>query len=621
VEGAHVEALAQRRLRFSAQRSDAQLAQLVAQRLARMGDVAVDLDLIIQRKIRGVRVQVVDGLLAGPAHRVDAGVRHQPGRAQQLVGQVAEARERLAQQPQFRPQSFRVQRPAFAVGHVPAVAAERRQLGIALGARDLQVVAGQGFVQGQGFDFPHRPGVQARRVDHQRRHAVRAAGFVIGAALALGAQRLHRLDRQFVRRNRVEQQRQLAAHARDGAAVAVQQRLRLREEQSRVAACEGDELRQVAAKAGARHQRRDLGADARHFLHAQRVDLGRQEVGGGGAFHQQGVPRRSAGQAGGRDGRARGRQVLAAHDVLELLQAGRQPGDGGLAVQRQFFAHWLRDGGRQAPERFGQGAVAQVLAQCAQLGRQPGHQHFRRRPAGADPFAQLLDDAVDVARHGVQPGDVGAVIVLGHERHLRRQLRQADVDAVARRDRLRVEGDDGGPGQAALLVGHEQVEREQILAGQLAAVELARQFQHASLVFKVLGGAGERAVGQGGVVAVVAERRGVFGLVLQAPLPVALEQGAGLVLGVIGGHGAGRRQQQGGGQQDDHGQREGQPGREQPGRGQSRHRKAPESGPAIVANGACGQRRGGCQPRRQPGRRPPLTRSMPAMSRQLCTSA
>jgi anaerobic glycerol-3-phosphate dehydrogenase len=98
------------------------------------------------------------------------------------------------------------------------------------------------------------------------------------------------------------------------------------------------------------------------------------------------------------------------------------------------------------------GAVAQVLAQRAQLRGQPGHNHFRRRPAGTHPFAQLLDDAVDVARQRVQARDVVAVVVFGHEGHLRDQLRQADLQAVLGADRLRVEGDERGARELAFLV-------------------------------------------------------------------------------------------------------------------------------------------------------------------------
>ena len=56
VEGAHVEARAQRRLRPRQQRDDAQLADLLGERLGRPGDHAVHLDLVVGRRIGRIRV-------------------------------------------------------------------------------------------------------------------------------------------------------------------------------------------------------------------------------------------------------------------------------------------------------------------------------------------------------------------------------------------------------------------------------------------------------------------------------------------------------------------------------------------------------------------------------------
>jgi hypothetical protein len=84
---------------------------------------------------------------------------------------------------------------------------------------------------------------------------------------------------------------------------------------------------------------------------------------------------------------------------------------------------------------------------------------------------------------------------------------------------------------------------------QLVAVDLARQFQHAAFVLAGLGAAGQRGVGQLGVVAVVADAGGEFRLVLEAPLPVALEQGARLFLGRRGKRPGGQQVVARGGQQ------------------------------------------------------------------------
>jgi hypothetical protein len=89
----------------------------------------------------------------------------------------------------------------------------------------------------------------------------------------------------------------------------------------------------------------------------------------------------------------------------------------------------------------------------------------------------------------------------------------------------------------------------------------------------------ERRVGQQRVVAVVADARGEFGLVLEAPLPVALEQGACAGSAASAGECNERAQQD-------------------EGREQSTHRVGFRVMDPIVTNGAPGTRRG----RRQPNR-------------------
>ena len=90
VERAHVELGPERLLRLSAQLPDLQLPHLVAERLPRPGDVAVDLGPDLVEREGRVRFEVVDRLRARPALRVDAGVHDQPAGAPHLVGQAAE---------------------------------------------------------------------------------------------------------------------------------------------------------------------------------------------------------------------------------------------------------------------------------------------------------------------------------------------------------------------------------------------------------------------------------------------------------------------------------------------------------------------------------------------------
>ncbi len=81
MEGAEVELRAEGRFRFVACVHDGHLAEVVAERLAGPGDVAIDfgLDLVVGE--RGVVAEVLLGLFAGPSLGVDAGVDDEAGGA------------------------------------------------------------------------------------------------------------------------------------------------------------------------------------------------------------------------------------------------------------------------------------------------------------------------------------------------------------------------------------------------------------------------------------------------------------------------------------------------------------------------------------------------------------
>src|SRR5262245_43315883 len=136
-----VEAWAQLGLRLAAQRLDAQIADLVPERLSGPCDVALDLGLDVRGRERRVRDHVFDRLLAGPALGVQAGIHHQPHRAQLLVVETAEPLVRIGEHAELATEELRVQSPALDVGGViPAEAAEARQPGQLLLDRNLEVM-------------------------------------------------------------------------------------------------------------------------------------------------------------------------------------------------------------------------------------------------------------------------------------------------------------------------------------------------------------------------------------------------------------------------------------------------------------------------------------------------
>src|SRR5690606_14792971 len=79
VEGLLVEAVAEFVLGLAAQVQQGAVADVVGQRLARPGDVAVDLVDHVDLRQRGMAGQVVDRLLPAPAVLVQPGVDHQAG--------------------------------------------------------------------------------------------------------------------------------------------------------------------------------------------------------------------------------------------------------------------------------------------------------------------------------------------------------------------------------------------------------------------------------------------------------------------------------------------------------------------------------------------------------------
>ena len=97
MERADVELVAQLGRRLTAQLLDLQLADLVRERLAGPGDVAIHLELDFRRRERAVFLQAGHRTLARPAHYVHAGIDDQPARAPDLERKAAELFVRVAE--------------------------------------------------------------------------------------------------------------------------------------------------------------------------------------------------------------------------------------------------------------------------------------------------------------------------------------------------------------------------------------------------------------------------------------------------------------------------------------------------------------------------------------------
>src|SRR5882724_412910 len=192
VEIAEVERGAQRRLGLPPQAQDLELADLVAERLAGPGHVALHLALCAFTPA----AEVGDGLLARPALGVQPDVDDEALRAEQLGPQHAQAVVAIAVRSQLEAEALGVERPALAKRVVPGEAAKAGKAAVLALQRHLQVMAGHGLMQEQvagdsrGATLAQLRGIQ---VEDARARAVGRRRHVARGHRAL-AERLDRTD-------------------------------------------------------------------------------------------------------------------------------------------------------------------------------------------------------------------------------------------------------------------------------------------------------------------------------------------------------------------------------------------------------------------------------------------
>jgi hypothetical protein len=139
----------------------------VAHRLARVGDVPIDLGFHTGAGERGVVVEEVDGVLSGPSLGVDAGVDDEAAGAKRVSSEHADALQRRCVEAHLVGEAFRVQAPAFAVGSDLEFAEDRVQVQF-LSERELQVVAGNGLVERSWSQREASPQLRVTRIEVER---------------------------------------------------------------------------------------------------------------------------------------------------------------------------------------------------------------------------------------------------------------------------------------------------------------------------------------------------------------------------------------------------------------------------------------------------------------------
>ncbi len=126
--------------------------------------------------LRRVGEHEVDGLLARPAQRMQAGVHDQPRGTKRLAREHAEAIDIAGIELQLVGETLGVKRPAFGVAGVSEVPAERMNLLPLERDRQLQVMAGNGFVKRRGLGGRAALRLRPIGVDEEHRGAAAVLG-------------------------------------------------------------------------------------------------------------------------------------------------------------------------------------------------------------------------------------------------------------------------------------------------------------------------------------------------------------------------------------------------------------------------------------------------------------
>ncbi len=171
---------------FVAKLADLELADLVAERLAGPDDVAIDLDGDVLRGLGGVDARRSRSPAAASTP-IECSPVSTTSRTARHISYVSWPKREygILVEAHLVAEAFSVQRPPLDERGVARVLAELRQVAELLRERDLEMMAGHGFVQRQRLHFPLRPRLQLVRV---RVHVAgtaggRRAGLVVGGRL------------------------------------------------------------------------------------------------------------------------------------------------------------------------------------------------------------------------------------------------------------------------------------------------------------------------------------------------------------------------------------------------------------------------------------------------------
>ena len=404
MEAARIEFCAERSLCLGAQAADGELAQLVGQGLAGPADVAIDLGPDLVQRQRGVRREIIDRLLAGPAVAVQAGVDHEARRAPHFVALLAEPLVGRAIDAHLDPEPFGVQAPTLAIAGKIQAAAEARERFAFFRQCRLEAVAGGAFMKRQRGDVVERAAGEIVGV-HLARLEPAAPGGIEGRE-CVG----HRDDREPAARQDVKIILELPVDALGGIGRDAHQFVRRSGDELRVGAQEFEEFGEAAGKARLTHGALHVGVDASDFLEADLVDFLRGQRQRDIFADFGAVISVAIGQVAGGNGFARAGEVGAPIESKKIAKSGDDGLlDRGLALGAEFG---LVGGGDVAghdrkgfEESVGFGGNRERADRSLAAGKAGGGRGKTTGHAGAH-VGDLLGE---MARHIAHPGDVAAV--------------------------------------------------------------------------------------------------------------------------------------------------------------------------------------------------------------------
>ena len=185
MEVSKIKRAAERGFRIGAQFSNAEFANLVAGRLTRPADVAIDFVLDVECGERGVERHVINRLLTRPIERVNASVYNESRRPPHFVEESAEVIVRIFIEPHLNSKSLAVERPTFDERSGIKVLPKLAHAFEFIRKRNLKVMPRHRFMQRERHDLIRRTHVESIRVgiEPSRFAALRTALLVVRSRL------------------------------------------------------------------------------------------------------------------------------------------------------------------------------------------------------------------------------------------------------------------------------------------------------------------------------------------------------------------------------------------------------------------------------------------------------